>query len=73
MPRVCYAPYTHWIIHKYLRVFPAVSLKIILLSVVVGVLFILYFNKNCFSSFAFKPVLLCNAAKLVYELCCWII
>ena len=47
-----------------LRGFLVVSLRIILLSVVVGVLVLLYFNKNCFSSFAFKPVPLCNAAKL---------
>ena len=60
----CYATYTHWTIHKFLRVFVVVSSRIILLSVVVGVLFILYFNKNRFSSFAFKPVPLCNAAKL---------
>ena len=51
---------------NFLRVFLVVSLKIILLSVVVGVLFILYFNKNCSSSFAlFKPVPLCNAEKLI--------
>ena len=60
----CYITYTHWTIHKFLRVFLVVSLRIILLSVVVGVLFSLYFNKNCFSSFAFKPVPLCNEAKL---------
>ena len=64
MLNVCYATYTHLTIHKFLRVFLLVSLRIILLSVVVGVLFILYFSKNCFSSFAFKPVPLCNAVKL---------
>ena len=63
MLHACYGTYTHWTIHKFLRVFLVVSLRIILLSVVVGVLFILCFNKSCFSSFAFKPVPLCNAAK----------
>ena len=65
MLHACYATCTHWTIHKFLRVFLVVSLGIILLSVVVEVLFILYFNKNCFSLFAlFKPVPLGNAAKL---------
>ena len=67
MLNVCYATYTHLTIHKFLRVFLLVSLRIILLSVVVGVTLyfsILYFSKNCFSSFAFKPVPLCNAIKL---------
>ena len=64
MLHACYATYTRWTIHTFLRVFLVVSLRIILLSAVVGVLFILYFNKHCFSSSAFRPVPLCNAGKL---------
>ena len=58
MLHACYA------IHKFLRVFLCSFNKNNLVICCVWVLFLLYFNKNCFSSFAFKPVPLCNAAKL---------